>query len=67
MAGKRADYFAAGTKVVWDVDMLREQVIRVFTSEDSETPRAHGRGETATAEPALPGWSMAVDDLFESR
>jgi len=27
MAAKRADYFAAGTQVVWDVDVLRDQVI----------------------------------------
>jgi hypothetical protein len=30
MAAKRADYFAAGTLVVWDVDVLREQVVRVY-------------------------------------
>jgi hypothetical protein len=24
-----------------------------------------GRGEVADAEPALPGWRMPVDDLFE--
>src|SRR5438270_3757508 len=29
MAAKRADYFAAGTRGVWDVDILRDQVIRV--------------------------------------
>ena len=28
-ADKRADYFAAGTQVVWDVDVLRENVVRV--------------------------------------
>lgn len=28
-AAKRADYFAAGTLVVWDVDLLREDVVRV--------------------------------------
>jgi len=67
MARKRADYLAAGTKVVWDVDVLREQVIRAFTSENPETPRVYHRGETASAEPALPGWLMAVDDLFEGR
>lgn len=27
MAGKRADYFACGTLVVWDVDLLSEDVI----------------------------------------
>ncbi len=30
MARKRADYFAAGTLTVWDVDVLRDQVIRCY-------------------------------------
>src|SRR3990172_8388174 len=30
MATKRADYFAAGTKVVWDVDLLSDDVVRVY-------------------------------------
>lgn len=30
MAAKRADYFAAGTIVVWDVDVLREKLVRVY-------------------------------------
>src|SRR6185503_6802983 len=30
IAAKRADYFAAGTLVVWDVDLLSENVIRVY-------------------------------------
>jgi Uma2 family endonuclease len=32
MATKRADYFAAGTLVVWDVDVLREQCVRACLS-----------------------------------
>lgn len=66
MASKRADYFAAGTVVVWDVDVLRERVVRVYRRDNPMTPAVHGRGEHADAEPALPGWSMAVDDLFPS-
>ena len=64
MAAKRADYFAAGTLVVWDVDVLREQSVRVYRASDPVTPRVYGRGEVADAEPALSGWSMPVDDLF---
>src|SRR5438093_7999653 len=30
IAAKRADYFAAGTLVVWDVDVLRDECIRAF-------------------------------------
>ncbi len=64
MAAKRVDYFAAGTLVVWDVDVLREQSVRVYRANDPATPTVYRRGEVADAEPALPGWSMPVDDLF---
>jgi Uma2 family endonuclease len=64
MAEKRADYFAAGTLVVWDVDVLDEQLVRVYRAGDPETPIVYRRGDVAVAEPALPGWSMPVDDLF---
>ena len=64
MAAKRADYFAAGTMVVWDGDVLREQSVRVYRANDPATPTVYRRGEVADAEPALPGWSMPVDDLF---
>src|SRR5258707_667220 len=61
---KRADYFAAGTLVVWDVDLLSEDVVRVYRAGDPETFTAWRRGQVAEAEPAVPGWTMAVDDLF---
>ena len=64
MARKRDDYFAAGTRVVWDVDVLREERVRSYAAERPEEPRVFGRGEVADAEPALPAWSMPVDDLF---
>jgi Uma2 family endonuclease len=64
MARKRADYFAAGTQVVWEVDLLSETPVRVFRAGDPKNPTAYRRGEAAEAEPALPGWTMAVDDLF---
>ena len=65
IAAKRADYFAAGTKVVWDVDLLNDDVVRVYRATDPEHPTIYRRGETAEAEPGVPGWTMAVDDLFE--
>jgi len=65
MAEKRADYFAAGTLVVWDVDVLVEEVIKSYISNDPENPIVFHRGEVADAGAALPGWSMPVDDLFE--
>lgn len=65
MAAKRADYFAAGTLVVWDVDLLGDDVIRVFRDDHSEQPAAvYSRDHTAEAEPAVPGWTMPVSDLF---
>ncbi len=64
LARKRADYFAAGTQVVWDVDLLSETPVRAFRAGDPESPALYRRGETAEAEPALPGWTMPVDELF---
>ncbi|HKG81399.1 MAG TPA: Uma2 family endonuclease [Pyrinomonadaceae bacterium] len=67
MAKKRADYFAAGTLVVWDVDLLSDNVVRVFRSSEPENPTIYGRGEIAEAEPAVLRWTMAVNDLFPDR
>ncbi|MBD0319989.1 MAG: Uma2 family endonuclease [Gemmatimonadetes bacterium] len=64
MMEKRADYFAAGTQVVWDVDVLREGVVRVYRADDPERSVVYHRGETAEAEPAVPGWRIAVDELW---
>lgn len=63
---KVADYFAAGTQVVWDVDLLGEDIVRVYRAGDPSNPATYRRGDTAEAEPAVPGWLMAVDDLFAS-
>src|SRR5215210_8049660 len=64
MAAKRADYFAAGTLVVWDVDVLKEKVVRVYRASDPQNPAVYRSGDAAEAEPALPGWTMSVDDLL---
>ncbi|HEY3582156.1 MAG TPA: Uma2 family endonuclease [Pyrinomonadaceae bacterium] len=64
MVAKRADYFAAGTLVVWDVDLLSDDVVKVYRASEPQTPTIYRRGEFAEAEPALPGWTMPVDDLF---
>ncbi len=65
MTDKRADYFASGCKVVWDVDLLSTDVVRVYRAGAPDSPTPYKRGETAEAEPAVPGWKMPVDDLFE--
>jgi Uma2 family endonuclease len=65
LAKKRTDYFAAGTKVVWDVDLQSDDVVRVYRATAPEQPSIYRRGELAEAEPAVPGWKMPVDELFE--
>jgi Uma2 family endonuclease len=64
MARKRADYFAAGTLVVWDVNLLSEEVIKSYRADEPPGPRIFGRDQIADAEPAVPGWSIQVNDLF---
>ena len=63
IAAKRVDYFAAGTLVIWDVDPEAE-LIHVHRSTDPENPTTYARGQMAEAEPAVPGWRVAVDDIF---
>ncbi len=63
MAAKRADYFAAGTPVVWDVDPEAE-VIHVYRSTTPDQPTTYARGQVAEAEPAVPGWRVAVEAIF---
>jgi Uma2 family endonuclease len=65
MSAKRSDYFAAGTKVVWDVDLLSDEVVRVYRAGSPHEPTPYRRSETAEAEPAMPGWKFFVDELFE--
>ena len=65
MAQKRRDYFAAGTEIVWDVDLLSEDIIKSYHRKNPDEPQIFKRGETANAEPALPDWKIAVDELFD--
>jgi Uma2 family endonuclease len=65
IAAKRRDYFAAGTKVVWDVDLLNDDVIRVYHANSPDVPTIYRRGQIAEAEPAVPGWTFPVDELFD--
>jgi Uma2 family endonuclease len=60
-----APTFAAGAQVVWDVDVLREALIRAYRAAAPDTPTVYRRGERAEAAPALPGWSFPVDEIFE--
>jgi Uma2 family endonuclease len=64
LEAKRADYFEAGTLVVWDVDPMAK-TIAVYRGDPSTPAAVYGVGQVAEAEPAVPGWLLAVDDLFE--
>lgn len=65
LASKRKDYFVTGTLVVWDVDLLNDEVIKVYRASAPDHLKIYRRGEVAEAEPAVPGWRMSVDELFE--
>ena len=64
LAEKRADYFLAGTLVVWDVDLVGPEAVRSYRAGESQ-PLVFRRGDTADAESAVPGWRFPVDELFE--
>ena len=67
MRDKRADYFAAGTEVIWDVDLQSDEVtIRKFTvAGGPDFPSdVFARPQLADAEPTVPGWQMPVEELF---
>ena len=65
MAAKRADYFAAGTMVVWDVDLQNEEVVAKYSAQTASAPQLFGRGDVADASEAVPGWNLNVDELFQ--
>ncbi|MEM9354567.1 MAG: Uma2 family endonuclease [Planctomycetota bacterium] len=65
IAAKRSDYFAAGTKVVWDVDLLGEDTVRVYRADKPQQAEVYRKGDTAEAKPAVPGWRFLVEELFE--
>ena len=48
-----------------DVDLLSVDVITSYKASDPEHPVISRRGDMANAEPAVPGWQMAVNELFE--
>ena len=62
LAAKRAEYFEAGTQVVWDVDPEAGEVRRYHPG--GGPPAVFGSGQEADAEPAVPGWRLAIDWLM---
>ncbi|QDV29220.1 hypothetical protein Spb1_10980 [Planctopirus ephydatiae] len=64
MAAKREDYFAAGTMVVWDVDLLSTNLVKAYRRDAPEVPAIFSDVEIADAEPALPGWKATVREFL---
>jgi hypothetical protein len=50
---------------LFDVDLLGDDVIKVYRASDPNNPKIYRRGEIAEAEPAVPGWKMSVNELFD--
>ena len=63
LTAKRADYFEAGTRVIWDVDPRTKTVAVYRIGAPWQSSILHP-GQVADAEPALPGWRLAVNDIF---
>ena len=63
MAAKRADYFEAGTLAVWDVDPIAK-LVHLYRADAPTAPITFKPGDDAHADPAVPGWRIAVDRLF---
>jgi len=61
---KRLAYLAAGTQAVWDVNLLSDEVVKLYSVYSPDVPQIFRRGDNAHAEPAVPNWPMPVDDLF---
>lgn len=63
LAAKRADYFLAGTLIVWDVDPV-DETISCYRHTNPKKPVVFSRGQIADAEPAVLGWGISVDEVF---
>ncbi len=62
-ADKRADYFAAGTLVVWDVDPIA-RTVTCYRADEPDQAIIWRMGDMAHAEPAVPGWSITLEEVF---
>ena len=46
------------------MDLLEEDVIKVYRADNPGQPTIYQQGDIAEAEPAVPGWRFPVDNLF---
>jgi Uma2 family endonuclease len=60
---KIKDYFAAGTLVVWDVDLLSDDIIKCYRESSPDEPQIFCAADKADAEPAVPKWRFEVKKL----
>ena len=61
MARKRWDYFAAGTLLVWELDRIA-RTMTAYT--DPITHQVYTAADTLPGDPALPGFSIELAELF---
>jgi Uma2 family endonuclease len=67
LAGKRGDYFAAGTKVVWDVDVLGDEIVRVFRATEPESRESTGAGKSPRRSPPSRDFEWPSTSFSNSR
>lgn len=61
MAAKRQDYFAAGVELVWEIDP-QPRTVQVYTAPAQSITL--GARDTLTGGVVLPGFTLAVQELF---
>lgn len=61
MSRKRREYFQAGVRLLWMID-IRERSITVYHSANDF--QVLGEGEILDAAPVLPGWQINTAELF---
>jgi Uma2 family endonuclease len=63
MEAKRADYFEAGTQLVWDVDPIA-RCVRVYRPGAPDRPESFHSGQEIDALPIILDWKVKVDWIF---
>jgi Uma2 family endonuclease len=64
LRSKREDYFAAGTRVVWDVNPMKETVA-VYRATKPSKATVYRLRQIAEAEPAVPAWRLPLSEIFK--
>jgi Uma2 family endonuclease len=65
LADRRTEYFEAGILVIWDVDP-KAKTITMYRAAAPPEAILFRSGQIADAEPAVPGWHIAVEDVFNA-